>query len=175
MDIPTQAFKSDASFSQCRQYRWSLTRYFDGGNDKIVNFIMLNPSTANEAFNDPTVARCENRTIEMGYSQMIVTNIFAYRATDPKDMRAQTDPIGPENDETIVQCALRADHVICAWGNHGEYMNRGQHVRQILVQNSIHNTYYLKMNKCGEPAHPLYLRADLEPVPWIIKEDLQLK
>jgi len=167
MDISTKAQDSIADFSSCMKYRWSLKRdlrNINSGN-KTMNFIMLNPSTANEEFNDPTVARCENRTIDMGYSYMIVTNIFAYRATDPDDMKAQSDPVGELNDKTISDSASESDYIICAWGNHGNFMNRGAGVKKIL--DDINKPlYYLKMNGSGQPSHPLYLRKDIEPALW---------
>ncbi len=166
MDIVTKAIKSIADFSECMHYRWTLTRHFEGDDPRVLNFVMLNPSTANADFNDPTVARCENRTLAMGYGTMIITNIFAFRATDPQNMRQYTAPVGDENDEAIVKSAQKADMVICAWGNHGQFMQRGQQVKLLLAENNIANLYYLKMNGCGEPAHPLYLRNELQPVLW---------
>ena len=165
MDIPTQAHNSVANFSDCQHYRWDLIRDFSQGHGTL-NFIMLNPSTANEMFNDPTVARCENRTLNMGFNRMIVTNIFAFRATDPDIMRSQHDPVGIHNDEAITRHANDADMIICAWGNHGQFLNRGRHVKRLLDQLNC-PLHYLKMNGCGEPAHPLYLRKNLEPVRWM--------
>ena len=164
MDIPTKAIKSIAEFSECMQYRYSLIRDFASGKGSI-NFIMLNPSTANETFNDPTVARCENRAIDGGFAQMVVTNIMAYRATDPNDMRSSNDPVGSENDKAILAFAEKADEVICAWGEHGKFLDRGNHVKALLKSHNI-STKALKINKSGHPAHPLYLPKKLEPFVW---------
>jgi len=167
MDIVTKAQESIADFSDCMKYRWSLKRDLRNINsgDKVINFIMLNPSTANEEFNDPTVARCENRAIDMGYSYMIVTNIFAFRATEPSDMRGNENPIGDLNDKAILESALEADYIICAWGNHGEFLERGASVKKIL-DDLNKPLYYLKMNSSGEPSHPLYLKKDITPILW---------
>lgn len=165
MDIKTSAIQSKADFSDCMRYRFSLVRDFGKGQG-MMNFIMLNPSTANEEFNDPTVHRCEMRTLDNGCRYMVVTNIFAFRATDPQVMRSTVDPVGSRNDQAIVHFANQAQSVICAWGEHGSFMDRGNHVKRLLLQNNV-KAAFLKMNKSGQPAHPLYLRKSLEPVPWI--------
>lgn len=91
---------SVANYSDCEKYRYDLTRVWDE-NGKRVMFLMLNPSTATEVQNDPTVERCERRARTLGYGAFRVCNIFAYRATDPKVMRSAADPVGPENDQAI--------------------------------------------------------------------------
>lgn len=119
----------------------------------------LNPSTADEVKDDPTLTRCINFAKSWGYGGVCMTNLFAYRATDPKDMKAQNDPIGAENDIWLNKLANDAGIVVAAWGNDGSYLGRSNMVVEMLP-----NLHYLKMNKSGEPAHPLYLKADLIPV-----------
>jgi hypothetical protein len=152
------AFARIAEFSRCRQYRYWLQIAW--GGPKRVNFLMLNPSTADEIANDPTVERCERRARAWGYGGLIVTNIFAYRATDPRVMRAQGDPVGPANDAYIRTAAAMSDLVICAWGAHGTYRGRSVEVRRIVEQFEPHA---LRVSKGGEPCHPLYLPYELEP------------
>ena len=72
-----------------------------GRHKKRVHFIMLNPSTATESQNDPTVERCERRARSLGYGAFSVTNIFAWRETDPRKMEKVSDPVGPKNDSII--------------------------------------------------------------------------
>ncbi|MDG1677684.1 MAG: DUF1643 domain-containing protein, partial [Tateyamaria sp.] len=95
---------STATYSECEKYRYSLTRIWNGSG-KRVNFIMLNPSTATELQNDPTVERCERRARTLGYGSFAVTNIFAWRDTDPRAMKTASDHIGPENDASIIKQA----------------------------------------------------------------------
>jgi hypothetical protein len=162
MDIKTKARSSSALFSDCKKYRYTLVREFDF-KDGMLNFIMLNPSTATEEFNDPTVSRCENITIGLGFKYMAVTNIFAFRATDPADMyKMGIDAIGLNNDSAILDIAKRSKMIICAWGNHGEFLERGNKIRELLQKNKI-SIHALKLNAGGHPAHPLYLRKDLKP------------
>ncbi len=78
---------SIAEYSDCERYRYSLTRVWDGTGRKAA-FVMLNPSTATEIQNDPTVERCERRARTLGFGAFQVTNIFAWRDTDPRAMRA---------------------------------------------------------------------------------------
>lgn len=146
---------SVAVYSDCERYRYSLTRIWDDTGRKAT-FVMLNPSTATEVQNDPTVERCERRARALGYGSFCVTNIFAFRATDPKEMRAQLDAIGPDNDHAIADAALWGDDVICAWGSHGEHLNRGQSVFALL-QAQDRPLYHLGLTKHGHPKHPLYI------------------
>lgn len=160
MDIATKALVSTAIFSDCQKYRYTLRRKFFEDKPKMINFIMLNPSTATEQFNDPTVARCETMAIQRGFGSMVVTNIFAYRATDPLNMRAMKDgAVGVENDKHIVEIAKEADFVVCAWGNHGNFLERGKRVRELLLRENI-NMHCIKISGQGQPVHPLYQKLD---------------
>lgn len=156
--------QSWAVYSDCERYRYTLRREWGGGSGGVT-FVMLNPSTATEVQNDPTVERCERRARAMGYSAFQVVNIFALRATDPPDMRRAGDPIGPENDAAIVQAAAWADRIICAWGTHGAFMGRGVQVTQMLRQQG-HSLYHLGLAKGGAPKHPLYIGYNVQPMEW---------
>jgi hypothetical protein len=160
-----------ADFSPCQKYRYRLWRIWDDG--PLLNFCMLNPSVAGHVDNDPTVERCERRARMWGYGGLLVTNIFAYCATDPQDMKAAGDPIGPGNDEAIIGAILnpRGVFVICAWGSHGTHMGRGRQVLELLKSHTI-ATYCLRVNSDGQPAHPLYLPFKLEPAPYTLTKDL---
>lgn len=120
----------------------------------------LNPSRADELINDNTVTRCINFAQNWGYAALLMTNIFGYRATNPKIMKAQADPVGPENDKWLKWAQSQADIVVCAWGNDGDFRGRAAEVLAILKK-----PYCLKINeKTGHPAHPLYLRGNLKPI-----------
>jgi hypothetical protein len=153
-----------AVFSDDEQYRYKLIVGW-GGNSQWVNFIMLNPSTADEVVNDPTVERCQRRAKEWGYSGFIVTNIFALRSTDPKKLYSTPDPIGPANDEAIVESAMSTDLVVCGWGGHGKFMGRGDYVRAMLAAMHIAPTA-LRVTKSGQPGHPLYIPYSAKPIPY---------
>ena len=155
---------STAIYSDCESYRYSLTRVWDPGG-KRVNFVMLNPSTATEVQNDPTVERCERRARTLGYGSFAVTNIFAWRDTDPKAMRRAADPVGPGNDRAIADCAIRADDVIAAWGTHGAHINRGATVARLL-RTVGRPLFHLGLSKAGHPKHPLYLPYTQQLQAW---------
>ncbi len=155
---------STAVYSDCEKYRYLLTRVWMPDQPKVL-FVMLNPSTATEVQNDPTVERCERRARTLGFGGFRVTNIFAYRATDPKVMRAQADPVGPENDTAIRDSASWADRVICAWGTHGAHLSRGPAVEGLLRQTG-HPLYHLGLSKAGHPKHPLYISYAQQPALW---------
>ncbi|MBC2836307.1 DUF1643 domain-containing protein [Paragemmobacter straminiformis] len=156
---------STAVYSDCEAYRYLLTRVWNAGGQRAL-FVMLNPSTATEAQNDPTVERCERRARALGFGSFRVTNIFAYRATDPRVMRAQADPIGPENDAAITQSATGwADRIICAWGTHGAHLDRGAQV-EALLRSTGRPLFTLGLTQGGHPKHPLYIGYDQQPEPW---------
>jgi len=149
-----------ASFSSCGRYRYKLWRIWDDSKP-IAMFVGLNPSTADETNDDPTVAKCQRYARQWGYGGIYMANIFAYRATDPSVMKEATDPVGPDNDISLIAMASTASIVIAAWGNHGSHKGRSQCIRKLLT-----DLYFLKMNKSGEPAHPLYLKGTLTPSKW---------
>ncbi len=155
---------SCAIYSDCEAYRYQLTRTWDATGPKAL-FVMLNPSTATEYQNDPTVERCERRARGLGFGAFRVTNIFAYRATDPRVMRAQLDPIGPENDATIASSVDWADRVVCAWGAHGSHRGRGAVVTQLLRATG-QPLFHLGLTLAGQPKHPLYVGYTVHPEVW---------
>ena len=155
---------SEAIYSDCEKYRYSLTRVWEPGAKKLL-FVMLNPWTATEFQNAPTVERCERRARQLGYGAFCVCNIFAWRATDPRNMRAQTDPVGPENDTAITSACLWADKIICAWGTHGEHLGRGRKVEGLLRANG-YDLWHLGRTKAGHPRHPLYIGYAVQPMLW---------
>ena len=155
---------STAIYSDCESYRYALTRIWDPSGRKVL-FVMLNPSTATEVQNDPTVERCERRARTLGYGSFRVCNIFAFRATDPRVMRAQADPVGPANDAAILEGATWADSVVCAWGTHGAHLGRGPAVANLLSACGK-PLLHLGLSKAGHPKHPLYIGYDKQPEPW---------
>lgn len=153
----------ECTFSPCRKYRYTLWRHWEGG-DGYAMFIGLNPSTADEVQDDPTVRRCINFAKDWGYSALCMTNIFAFRATDPGDMKAVEDPVGTDNDLSLLYIADHASVVVAAWGVHGVHSNRENEVKRLLGNKLM----CLKLTKDGHPAHPLYLPKTLTPIPFEI-------
>jgi hypothetical protein len=156
--------ESVAEYSDCEAYRYALTRVWDASGGKVA-FVMLNPSTATEVQNDPTVERCERRARALGFGAFRVVNIFAFRATDPQVMRAQGDPVGAANDTAILAAADWADKVVCAWGSHGAHLNRGAAVERVL-RGRGQSLFQLGLTKAGQPKHPLYIGYDRQPELW---------
>lgn len=146
---------SEAIYSPCEKYRYELTRTWNPNARKIL-FILLNPSTATETRNDPTVERCEQRARKLGYGSFRVCNIFAWRGTDPRHMRAEPSPVGEANDDFIVESCGWADEIVAAWGNHGEHLQRGAQVRNLLAE-CRKCIKILKLTGAGHPSHPLYI------------------
>ena len=151
-----------AVFSPCRKYRYSLSRTWNI-NQKIILFIGLNPSTADETLDDPTIRRCHLYSSRWGFGGLIMVNLFAFRATLPKDLKNSKHPVGRDNNQFIIHAHKEASMTIAAWGNDGDLYNRDQEVLEI-----ISNPMCLKVNKTGQPAHPLYQKKDIKPKPYSI-------
>lgn len=154
--------KSEAHFSECLTYRYHLRRTWDRGRT-VINFLMLNPSTADETKNDPTIERCCRRAKLWGHGGVWITNIFALRSTDPAALRSYLDPIGQENNQAILEAAAGSGAVICGWGNHGDFLGRGLAVLRLL-EGVGRGLLALDVTKTGHPSHPLYLSYDRGPM-----------
>ncbi|HXF23295.1 MAG TPA: DUF1643 domain-containing protein [Gemmatimonadaceae bacterium] len=145
-----------ALFSPDRVYRYVLTRRWDEGRRQLV-VIGLNPSTADETVDDPTIRRCIRFAKDQRCSALVMLNLFALRATDPRAIKSHSDPVGPGNDETLRTYCWGDDViVVAAWGVHGAYMGRSGDVLRLGLP---HLNCWGK-TKHGQPRHPLYLRAD---------------
>jgi len=155
---------SCAAYSHCMAYRYFLARVWNPLAPKVL-FVMLNPSTATEFQNDPTVERCERRARSMGFGTIMVCNIFGLRSTNPDLLKTVHDPVGPENDATILTAATLSDMIICAWGSHGALLSRGPLVAQML-STSGQKLFCLGECASGAPRHPLYIGYKIPPTPW---------
>jgi hypothetical protein len=125
-------------------------------------FLMLNPSTADEFRNDPTVARCETRARRMGFGAVMIANIFAFRATKPEVLKRARAPEGAANDAVLQAWVEQADMVIAAWGVHGGHRNRCCDIAKALPD----STHHLGLTKHGHPRHPLYVSFSKQPDLW---------
>lgn len=159
--------QSSAAFSVDKRYRYILRRSWgDFGRlrlqcvDRVVNWIMLNPSTADHEVDDPTVRRCIKFSQDWGFAGLAVTNLFAFRASSPEVLRhRQVEPVGNENDNIIRRVAEFSDAIVCAWGGGGKLYERDKTVLQLL------STFQLKclgVTKDGYPRHPLYMKGSTE-------------
>jgi hypothetical protein len=155
--------KQETIFSPCRKWRYTLWRswpidIFSGSRGALM-IIGLNPSTADETKDDPTIRRCIGFAKAWGFSSLCMTNLFAWRDTDPKGMKAAEDPVGPENDRWLLECSINAGLIIAAWGTHGAHLDRGNKVKAMIP-----NLHCMRQNSDGSPAHPLYLPGSLQPL-----------
>lgn len=168
----TDAIKRICQFSPCCKWRYTLWREWHEGElmpngilggiyrDRFLMVIGLNPSTADETQDDPTIRRCIGYAKRWGFGALCMTNLFAWRDTDPRKMRAAAEPVGKNNDYWIGQMASNAGMILAAWGAHGTHLGRAAAVRRFIAQ----PIYCLAINADGSPKHPLYCRADLQPI-----------
>jgi hypothetical protein len=156
--MPGAVVIKTAVISPCGQFRYRLGRRWADGPELV--FVMLNPSTADAERDDPTIRRCIAFAKAHGYSAIEVVNLFAYRATDPSDLRAAGCPVGPENDRHIDEAMPELPGVVCvAWGDRARGLARPGEVLRI-IERALAIPCSLAVTKHGMPAHPLMLRAD---------------
>ncbi len=164
--MSVQLFQPDtamkATLSECGQYRYDLTRRWGEGQN--LCWVMLNPSTADETKDDPTIRRCIRFSKEWGFGGLIVVNLFALRASDPHELAVHAAPVGPENDK---RAGFWIRHLpsIAAWGSHKLAASRVPWVRKQAWFAGA-PLRCLGTTKDGSPRHPLYVRADTQPIPW---------
>ena len=163
--MPVVTSDSGATFSACRRWRYLLWRRWDEAKP-VANFLMLNPSTADEHELDPSCTRARDFAERWGYGALIVTNLFAWRATDPAEMKRAEDPVGRSNNQAILRSARQCGVVLCAWGNHGSHLDRAATVVANLRGAGV-PLHALKITAAGQPSHPLYLPARLQPSRWM--------
>lgn len=157
-----------ADFSPCRTWRYSLWRKFESFDESTQNrmlmFIGLNPSTADETEDDPTVRRCIRFAKDWGYNGLYMLNAYGYRATNPHDMKriikehGSAAAVGEGNNAALTQKGVCSDMIIAAWGNHCE-LGREREICELIAR----PIYCLGKTKSGRPKHPIYLRADTKP------------
>lgn len=151
---------SGAVFSDCQAFRYQLHRIWDESLP-YVNVIGVNPSTADAYKDDPTIRKCIKYSKAWGYGGLYMTNLFAFRSTDPKGVRKVSEPVGEFNNKWLVKTAQSAGIVIAAWGNNGRYIDRDKRVIAMLPE-----LHCMEISDDGNPKHPLYLKDSLTPIPY---------
>lgn len=151
-----------ATFSPCRKYRYHLWRCW-GDSARRVVFIGLNPSTADESQDDPTIRRCIDFARRWEFGALDMLNVYGWRSTDPRALLDVEEPVGPENDVTIARVVRTAGRTVMAWGSHAMLKRilapRAIELRRDLEGMELHELGHLGRNADGQPKHPLYLPA----------------
>ena len=160
MAIPGMHGERGAVFSPCRRYRYVLWRQWSGSGGYAL-VVGLNPSTADEQLDDPTVRRCIAFARDWGFGGLCLANLFAFCATSPAVLIRATDPLGPDNDQWLQTCSAGAGLIVAAWGRRGGWRGRDQAVRRLLPR-----LHVLGLGKTASPLHPLYLPRSCRPRPW---------
>lgn len=156
-----EVVERDAKISADGLYRYWLSRKIRATRPGVflagrLVFIMLNPSTADAKIDDHTIRRCMGFAYLFSCEEVVVVNLFALRSRDPKKLKKVEDPIGPENDNWIIEQTRDAVDVIAAWGGLGRFMGRDKKVISML-RGAGKLVYHLGQNDDGSPKHPLYL------------------
>ena len=153
-DLPVTNPYSSAVLSECGKYRYKLSRTWEPHRPVLV-WIMLNPSTADHTKDDPTIRKVTGFSKRNGFGSIEVYNLFAYRATNPAELRRVPDPVGPENMKHLSALSNSSKSVVFAWGTHGRLKFQGHEVACRFMSNP--NVFYLGATKNQQPKHPLYV------------------
>jgi hypothetical protein len=149
-------------------YRYSLWRVWSAYHPRIT-FVLLNPSTADEYKNDSTIRRCIGFARAWNFGSMEVVNLFAYRATDYRELFKVRDPVGEENNRFLMQAVERCSTVVLGWGTRGTLLGRDHQVMSLFADRK--DVHCLGITKAGQPRHPLYVKGDTNLMPFIIPFD----
>ena len=157
-------FERTAIFDQTGQYRYRLGRRWQS-KGATVTFIMLNPSTADAAQDDPTLRACIQFAQRWNYSALSVVNLFGYRTPYPRVLKLAAEPVGVENDAHVMRAVDEAETVVLGWGNFGGLLGRDRAILSLLAPYK-HKLHYLQRNKSGHPRHPLYIKRTSTMQPY---------
>lgn len=149
-----------ANISEDSLYRYSLWRIWQPAKP-LVMFIGLNPSIADATMDDHTIRRCLCFSNDWGCGGLVMTNLFAFRATDPKALLTATEPIGSENDAVLAHWAQMALFVVAVWGTKGGHQGRNK-----VIEARFPNLRCLGVTKDGFPCHPARLRSNTQLVTY---------
>lgn len=158
-----------AVMSRCKRYRFELRRVWGPGNS-LVMFVGLNPSTADQTTDDPTVRRWRGFAKAWGHDGMIVVNAHPLRSTDPRALKTH-EYRGDEyayNLKTIARLVAECDRVVCCWGANLPREHERTLVKELRTAAHFHGLelQHLGLTREGQPKHPLYLRGDTQPEVW---------
>ncbi len=155
---------NECTFSADRRHRYSLIHRINPLlGDRLIMWIGLNPSTADESQLDPTLTRIRSFSEREGFDGFWMANLFGLRTPYPKEMMAANDPVGPGNDASLKLGAKRCGRIVAAWGNIGEYQDRAEAVAKLFPGKEL---WCLGTTKDGHPRHPLYVNGRQELVRW---------
>ena len=146
-----------AELSEDGLYRFLLWRpcFPEVRSGNRVLWVMLNPSTANARENDATIRKCIGFTKHWGFGHMEVVNLFAWRATDPKELRVVSVPVHSDNHLYIQEACARSNLTVVAWGNQGALLGQDKQVLDILRgPDGKREVWCLGTTRSGQPKHP---------------------
>lgn len=172
--------KPTTLFSEDRAHRYTLWRewpvqdictfdphpdYYPGKPDQFVQFIGLNPSKADETMDDNTIRILRGFAQRWGFGALLMTNLFAFRATQPRDMKAAADPVGAGNDHWLTVYARAAGLVVACWSAHGNFKDRDLTVKKLFTTANIPLMCF-GLTANNQPRHPLRLNYRTQPKPY---------
>ena len=164
--LATHELQRSVVFDATGQYRYQLGRRWRQKGTEVA-FIMLNPSQADARCDDPTLRACIQFAQRWDYASLSVVNLFGHRTPHPTQLKTVTDPVGPQNDEYVLEAAQSAEQIVLAWGNWGSLQGRDHTVLNLLRPFQL-KLGCLQINRSGQPRHPLYIKRDQLLIPFFV-------
>ena len=159
--------KRETIFNADHSHRFQLWREWGMFNPRFVQFIGLNPSTANATEDDPTIRRCIGFAKQWGFGALCMTNLFTMVTPFPSELIRSGERCVPVKTWMLIQVGRRAGKIICCWGNFKAARFAETETKAALIDAGL-LPFVLGLNSSGSPKHPLYLPKTTMPQPWML-------
>lgn len=148
-----------AVISECGRYRYGLERQLNWPGEGTVVFIGVNPSTADASLDDATIRKMRGFASIWGFERMVVVNLFAWRATDVRELRQVFDPQGPDWSKHFHEALTSAKMIVPCWGDRAKMPAEWRHIIDRVRESlpAYPDVRHLGLTKGGDPKHPLML------------------
>jgi hypothetical protein len=148
-----------AHFSEDGKHRYWLLRSWDA-SPRMMLIIGLNPSTADDTEDDPTIRSCIRLATSNGYGGFIMCNLYSFITAYPDVLRANmAEANRQKSNETLVRMIRNTHHTVCAWGSWSFIDARADEVIEMIKANAKNGPFCFGVNNGGSPKHPLYLNS----------------
>ena len=172
--------RRNAGISPCGKYRHWLTREWGGRGEaaRWAVFTGLNPSTADDKVDDPTLKKMFGYAQRFSCNALLLINIADYRATNPQDMAAQGFAAKSLDMTGAVRAALAVvatsfrmrpmGPVIACWGHPPKAVQplAGEMFDILKGAALLPRLQSFGVTAHGWPSHPLYLSKGAALLPY---------
>lgn len=139
------------------QYRYKLKREIDKNGSITIGFIGVTPSTADDFFDDNTVKNWKVFAKNNNAKKMLVANVFGFRSTNVKNLPNAIDPIGKDNDASLLSIINECDVLVPCWGSRKKFRVKLRPRLDIIMKRLLDSGKPVKVlgyTKTYDPRHP---------------------